>query len=184
MKTTPSYLKGLGDKRRRAAGDIERLERLVGDLEEQIAKARAVMAACDVLILEVDKRMDLAELKPIRGVTRYGKRGSLVQAILAELRKADGKAITTIELGVALQARFGLDFVSWEERRRWVKNSVTPALKDMVAAGQVERLHDPESKSGETGRWRLASGEPAALGEIATRSHRSGGSVRQADAED
>lgn len=181
MKKTPSYLKGLRDKRSRAMGDIERLEILASELAGRIAAAREVIVACDVLILEFDKRLDPAAIRPTRGNTRYGKRGDLVRAIEEELRKAQGEAVTTVELAIALQAWFRLDFESWEARRRWVKNSVTPALKDMVAAGLVERLHDPESRSGETGRWRLVQRQALTLAQLQASAEAAGVPTLQAD---
>lgn len=183
MRKTPSYLKGLRDKRARAMGDIERLEILASELAGRIAAAREVIVACDMLILEFDKRLDPTAIRPTRGNTRYGKRGDLARAIGEELHKAQGEAVTTVELAVALQARFRLDFDSWEARRRWVKNSVTPALKGMAAAGLVERLHDPESKSGETGRWRLV-GASKSLADIEARIEAAGGTVVRDAADD
>ncbi|MCW8141917.1 MAG: hypothetical protein KIT58_23670 [Planctomycetota bacterium] len=181
MTRFPSYLVGLRKTRARAAGDIERLERLASELAGQTAKARAVVEACDVLIRKFDGRLDPTGIAPIRGNTRYGKRGDLVRAIEEELHKAQGEAVTTVELAIALQARFGLDFESWEARRRWVKNSVTPALKDMVAAGLVERLHDAESRSGETGRWRLTPRHALTLAQLQASAEAAGVPTLQAD---
>lgn len=183
MPRRPAYLKGLATTRARAAGDAERLRALIAELEEHLAERQAEIAACDRLIRKFDERLEPAKIQPTRGHNRYGRRGELTQAILEHLRKAAGE-VTTIELAVALQARFGLDFVSWEERRRWVKNSVTPALKEMVAAGVVERLHEPRSKSGETGRWRLTAGCATSFADITARVQGAGGAVILAGAED
>ncbi|OZA27088.1 MAG: hypothetical protein B7X93_09685 [Hydrogenophilales bacterium 17-61-9] len=173
MRKTPSYLKGLAETRARADGEVLRLKALYDELDEKLAEARRIQAllddvarkmgeavsrrdACDKLIRDFDDRLDPNLIAPIRAwKNRYGKRGELKTAIERILQKIAPSEITTPELCLTLIAEFALDFSTKTERQKWAHNSVGNALKDLVEAGIVERLHEPVARAGKIGRWRL-----------------------------
>jgi len=61
MRKTPSYLKGLAETRARAAGDVLRLQQILDQVKESLAKAQAEVEACDVLIKKFDDRLEPTE---------------------------------------------------------------------------------------------------------------------------
>jgi hypothetical protein len=156
MRRTPSYLKGLAETRARLAGDIERYERTMHDLQVLIDKVRLEKDACDTLIKKFDQRLDPGLIEPIRQHNpRYGTRGKLKAVILSCVQKAYPSEVTTPEIGLTLQVVFGLDFATWQETEEWTANSVRPQLRKLVKEGLVERLHEATAGAG-VGRWRLA----------------------------
>jgi hypothetical protein len=141
MRKTPSYLKGLAETRARAAGDIQRLKKIQEEVAQKLAQAQDELEACDRLIRKYDARLNPELIQPIRAWQgRYGKRGALQATIKRLLQEAFPEAIDTTELLWALQIEFQLDFPTWQEKHRWRRNSLTPALKDLVAAGLANRL--------------------------------------------
>lgn len=59
MRKTPSYLKGLAEVRARAAGDMDRLQKLYDEIGGGLAKAQGKVASCDLSIRDLDPRLDL-----------------------------------------------------------------------------------------------------------------------------
>ena len=149
-----SYLKGLVDTRARAAGDLERLQRIHDEVSARMATAQAEIDACDRLIRKFDGRLDPTLIEPLR-TQSYGGRGRLRAALLDQLQLAYPGEVTTSEMAVELQIKFGFDFRTADERDRWVRGSMARALRDLLEEGLVDRMHDPALRTGGPGRWRL-----------------------------
>lgn len=183
MRKTPSYLKGLAETRARAAGDVERYQEILDEVSAKLAEAKAVVAACDRLVVKFDSRLNPALIQPIRAWKgRYGKRGQLSASIAQLLEQSAPQELTTIELIWALQLEFQLDFSTTEEKQRWRKNSLTPALKDLVEKGLVDRMHGiTDGSIGEVGRWRWKSGGDLSLDHLRAQAAAAGVSTQHAD---
>lgn len=153
-KKVSSYVKGLVETRARAAGDLERLRRIHAELSARIATAEADIAACDRLIRKFDGRLDPSLIEPLH-TRSYGGRGRLRAAVLDQLQLAYPGEVTTSELAVEMQIKFGFDFLTATQRDNWVRGSLARALRDLHAEGLAERMHDPMLRTGEPGRWRL-----------------------------
>jgi hypothetical protein len=179
VKRTPSYLKGLAETRARAAGDVARYQKLHAEIGEKLQQAERTLAAADDLIRKFDSRLDPTRIAAIRGRDRYGKRGTLKATILDYLKQANGEAVTTSELAIVLIAKFGLEFVNAQDRRRWVRDGMGNRLREMARTGEIERLHLPEATS-EMGRWRWNPGE-ASLEELRAKVEAQGGTVAAHD---
>ena len=155
MRKTPSYLKGLVETRARSAGALLRYQRLASEIAVRLAEAQAEVEACDRLIRRFDARLDPERIEPIRVFrANYGARGAFIVALKAYLREQYPSEVSTSELTLALQTHFGLDFATPYEYRRWVRGSIANRLKELVAKGEVERLHDPARPTGLAGHWR------------------------------
>lgn len=156
MKRTPAYLKGLAETRARVAGDIERYEKNMHQLQVFADKARAELVSCDILIRRFDVRLNPGLIESIKGHNpRYGTRGKLRAGILRCVEKSYPSEITTPEIGLMLQVAFDLNFTTWQECEEWIANSVRPQLRKLVKEGLIERLHEASPDAG-VGRWRLA----------------------------
>jgi hypothetical protein len=183
MRKTPSYLKGLAETRARAAGDVERYQQILEEVSSKLAQAKAEVAACDRLICKFDTRLNPELIEPIRAWKgRYGKRGQLSASIAQLLEQSAPEELTTTEVIWELQMQFQLDFSTADEKQRWRKNSLTPALKDLVSKGLVDRLHEPvDCFNGEVGRWRWKSGGDLSLDHLRAQAAAAGVSTQHAD---
>lgn len=172
MRKTPSYLKGLAETRARAAGDLERALKLLAGVQQTVITAQHDLAACDRLIRKFDASIDPDKIPAIRGYQgRYGQRGKLADAVADYLCENAPCDVGTLEVALALQAKFGLEFGTAQERSRWVTSSVAGRLRKFVAAGLVERLHD--TCTAEEGRWRWKQPQDS-LSELRERALRAG----------
>jgi hypothetical protein len=156
-KKITSYLRGLTETRAYAAGEVERYQRILAEVQEYLAAAQMDLAACDRLIKKYDGRLDPTRIEPVHANRRYGGYGKLRQAIIEILGDASPGELSTTLIAIELQIRFGIEFMNSAARKRWINGSVSPALRALVYDGIVERLHDPRIFTGEAGRWRLRS---------------------------
>lgn len=163
-----SYVKGLVETRARAAGDLERFRRIHAEVSERIATAEAEIAACDRLIRKFDGRLDPTKIEPL-ATRSYGGRGRLRAAVLDQLQLAYPGEVTTSDLAVEMQIKFGFDFLTATQRDNWVRGSLARALRDLHAEGLAERMHDPSLRTGEPGRWRLRPASAPSTGELLAR---------------
>lgn len=181
MRKTPSYLKGLAETRARVAADVQRYQRLQGEINMALDNARAELGACDRLIRKFDERLNPELIQPIKATKgRYGPRGKLKDTIIGLLKDNYPEEATTTEIGLRLQVAFGLDFYTQRERFEWIHNSVAKQLKRLVYDGLAERLHDPLVRNMEDGRWRWKGEGCESLGDLAELAESSGVSVRRA----
>lgn len=181
-KRTASYVRGLTETRAYAAGEIQRYQQILVDVQEQLSAAQMDMAACDRLIKKYDSRLDPTKIEPVRATKRYGRYGNLRQAIVESLRDVYPGELTTTLIALEIQIRFGIDFITPAQRKGWVNCSVASALRALVAAGIVERLHDPRVITGEAGRWRLRSGSGPSADRLLEQLEASGEVVPDPDA--
>lgn len=183
MRKTPSYLKGLAETRARVDGDLQRYQKIYDEVGQKLAEARAELAACDRLIRKFDPRLNPERIEPIQAWKgRYGKRGQLKASIKEHLRAQAPLEVSTTELGWVIQLEFGLDFSTWQEKKRWTANSLRNALKDLLEEGLVERLHDVATMpTGEVGRWRWKSDDALSLDHLQAQAEAAGVSVRLCD---
>jgi hypothetical protein len=112
MKKIDVYLKRLAEKRARAAGDVERYQVATDQASTLLEKAKAVLAACDVLIREHDDRLDPAAIAAIRTWQNHPKkRGDLKAALLEVVTAHSPEGLTTDEVCDAIEARWQLEFL-------------------------------------------------------------------------
>ena len=164
MRKTPSYLKGLAETRARAAADVLCYQQLVAELQDKLSKAQNELTSCDTLIRKFDGRLDPNLITPINHWKgRYGKRGALRKAVIRLLQEQAPDELTTTAIGWAMQEEFRLVFVTVNERRDWLADSLRNCLKKLVNEGFVEPCHD-RTNIGVVGRWRWkivsCSGQP------------------------
>lgn len=183
MHKTPSYLKGLAETRARAAGEVERYEAVLNDVGARLVEARKMLEAADRMIRQFDSRLDPTLIPTIRTGRGYpGGRGALRGKVIEILSGASPAAVTTSELSWSLILAFLLDFPSAGDRRKWVHNSLTPLLKDLIKEGLVERLHSNETPTGEAGHWRWKAEVDPSLDRLRERVEAQGVSAHQSDA--
>jgi hypothetical protein len=155
MRKTPSYLKGLAETRARVAAEVLRYRKLQDEIGVALATAQAELDACDRLIRKFDERLNPDLIEPIKAWKgRYGARGNLRQALLDILKEKAPSALSTVELGIELQLRLELDFITSQERGKWLQNSVTRRLRVLVLEGLAERLHDLNINTFGYWRWK------------------------------
>lgn len=94
----------------RLAGEIPRLERLVAEASEHLAKARAEMAAVGLILPTFDARVVPELIAPIAATAgHYGKRGAFKDELLRMLKEAAPEPLSTAVLSLSLRKRFELD---------------------------------------------------------------------------
>lgn len=181
MHKTPSYLKGLAETRARAAGDVQRYQKLQVEVSAKLVESQAELEACDRLIRKFDGRLKPALIQPVRAWKgRYGMRGALTDAIVAMLKGESPAAIETTEACLRLQVEFGLDFETPAQQARWRINTVRGRLKVLVSAGLVERLHVAKGGGGNTdGRWRWIAQGATSMDELRSQAAAAGVGVQE-----
>lgn len=159
MRKTPSYLKGLAETRARVSAEVTRLETLHAELTTRLEGARQELSACDTLIKKFDARLEPSRIQPVKAWKgKYGQRGALKLGILEYLSRSAPEAVSTQELCLFLQQRFGLEFGHWRERLAWKTNTVLRQLRRYADEGLVERLQDVAGGDPfEVCFWRLVS---------------------------
>lgn len=163
MRKIPAYLKGLAETRARAHGYWLRLKKIHDEVAQKLREAEALMASCDRLIRTFDNRLDPTLVEPIKAYKgRYGKHGALTEAVKRYIHGgAHLDTITTAELAWLVQMEFGLDFETWQAKKRWQDNSLRTGIKRLLDAGAIERDHDlANGPTGEVGCWRWKSHAP------------------------
>jgi hypothetical protein len=183
MKKTPSYLKGLAETRARAAGEVQRYEKIAADVDDLLRKARDALAACDLLIVRFDARLSPEDIEPIRPPKFYGgKRGQLRNTVIEILKREEPETVTTSQIGLEIQIRFLLTFETPAERTAWQCNSIGRLLRKMFKQGMLDRLHDPEALTQDGARWCWKSGAATSSDHLRNLVEAQGGKVNQYDA--
>jgi hypothetical protein len=183
MKKTPSYLKGLAEDRARAAGDVERYVKIAKDVADALEAARATLAACDLLIRRIDARLNPEDIEPIRVKKYYGGcRGKLRRTVEDILKTVAPGTVTTTEISIEIQVRFGFTFETSEARTHWQNNSIGRLLRTLFEEDLVERLHNPRCNTEEGGRWRWVNRAAGSSDQLREQIEGQGGSVVQYDA--
>lgn len=161
-----SRLKKLAESRARAIATIERLNESLGLLLPKIEEAKAALHHLEETKFEVERRItqfhneirktDRTIKEEFPGVepteipstygfrSEYGKRGMLRETILDVLRDAGENGLTLRELCIRVSAKFEMVHYTPEEFKRWVDNSIEPALKRMRRdKAQVQNIRVP-----------------------------------------
>jgi hypothetical protein len=179
---TPSYLKGLAETRARAARAAQRFDEIYEEIGQKLAKAERALAACDCLIQKFDERLNPGLIQPIHGWKgRYGKRGPLLEEVKRIVQNAWPEKVTTTEIVWRAQMRFQLHFLTFQEKKRWQDNSLRNAIKNLLAKGEIERMHDkPVGLNAEVGRSRWKSDAFLSLDHLHAQAEDAGVSVQLA----
>lgn len=155
MVKVPSYLKGLVETRARADAYVQRLEAVIREAEERLAKAMAEREACDTLISAYNPNLNPDSIEPIRAWRgKYGKRGEKAQALREFVRAAYPAAVSTAEATWHLILKFEMDFATAEAREAWKKTAVRNPLRVMAERGEIERLELQGLEGLMTASWR------------------------------
>jgi hypothetical protein len=183
MKKIDVYLKRLAEKRARAAGDVKRYQEATDQASTLLAKAKAVLEACDVLIREHDDRLDPAAIEAIRTWQNHPKkRGDLKAALLEVVTAHSPEGLTTDEVCDAIEARWQLKFLIPGDRVEWKRGSIGRQLRRLAKRGIIEPMHDQtEAATVEAGRWRLKTDPVVSLDHLRVQIEAQGGEVRVSD---
>lgn len=166
MAKLPTVTRQLAERRARLAAEVPRLEKLVADATERLAKARAELAAVDLILPTFDERVVPELIAPVKAQgARYGKRGTFKDALMQMLQTAAPNAMSTTELSLRLRHHFDLHFATPAELKRWTDNILRKQLRRSVREGEVERLKVTEGHSDDA-YWRVAQVEPAWAGSL------------------
>lgn len=169
MPKLPPTHKWLVEKRARLQGTLEHkthmLQLTVARMEPKLAKLRADVDAMDRALCVFDFALAGTSVKPVNPWQGdYGPRGSLRKFVRSVLKERAPAPIGTDDMAALIVEHFALKFDLPSMRRRWAKNTVLNALRDMVNEGLAERLH--EGQSGFVGQWRWKLQRPATLAEL------------------
>lgn len=165
MPRTHPYLRGLAETRARADSQCATLENQITTLSRRLDKARSEREACDSLIHRFNPSLLPEAIQPITEGqrTQYGQRGALTKAILAALQQAYPDSVSTSAIALHVEAAFNLTFSTRTERRNWVCKSLSNRLSSFARDRVIERLHNPNANTGQTGMWRwIPKGGPSA----------------------
>lgn len=177
----PSSLKSLIDVRTRADGDLERYGRLLKEIKAAMKAARKDRDAADRVIKRIEPRIVPEQFKPVQTFGKYGKRGSLTEAVRSLLKDSAPEWVSTEEIAITVKAKFGLDFATPAQHSKWVDGSLVRELRTLVENGLVERGHKRSTVEG--GRWRWKSDAALSLDHLKEQVEAAGGSVRECDAD-
>lgn len=141
MAKLTTVTRQLAERRARLAAEVPRLEKLSVDIAEQLAKARAELAAVDLILPTFDARVVPELIAPVKAQgVRYGKRGTFKEALLQVLWAAGANAMSTAELSMRLRHHFELEFATPEALKNWTDNVLRKQLRRSAREGVVERL--------------------------------------------
>lgn len=140
-------------------GELERVDAAIAELTAR----RARLAADRDSLLQVGAVVGLERLRgfiPTLPVHRaYGGRGYLVDWLRGLLQAAAPNWVDMRTLVALAEERFGLNFPTYVQRDACRKNTLGRAMRNLLARGLVERMHDPESTSTPgLWRWKVQSG--------------------------
>lgn len=115
-------------------------------------------------------RPELLALAPVVKAhnERYGGRGRLRTWIRDVLQGISPEPIDTFTLLAMAEAAFQLEFSSDQSRQSYCRNTLGRALRAMLAAKEVERLHDRETAN-KPGVWRWVGARIPTLEQLASR---------------
>jgi hypothetical protein len=155
VERTPSSLAWMVAKRMHLAGEIERLEKLVLDGPEQIAKLRTKLAALDETIRMHEVPVDPESLPPRHRRVKKVKlpHGALVTVIYTVLRENGNEPLPTNRFVQAVITEHAIPVD--KEIMRCLRRMAISALNDLVRKGRLVPLH-PKTTNSE-GTWMLSS---------------------------
>ena len=147
---TPSSMAWLIKKKATLLGRIEKSEKLLRDLPDQIAAMKAEASALDIVIpmheVEIDPHAIKSRRPKRKSVLPYGV---VTRGIYECLRQAKDKTITSLEISIHIAKAQGIPLT----RSSAIKISVKKRLKSLAAENKIIRHHDVNTK--DFGVWSL-----------------------------
>lgn len=157
---TRSEVKWLANELAATAGEMERIDVELVRLRARKKQLQRVHRALSAVSAQLAVP-DLPGLVPsVRARVRYNGRGNLRGWLRATLLAANPQAVSSAVLTEMAAVEFGLHFASSEQRSQFRRNALTRALRKLLVAGVVERLHDPGGLTGLAGLWRWKTHAP------------------------
>lgn len=149
-------------------GDLARLDEEQSLLEERRKRLLHALSALENVSAQVE-RPELRALAPVVKAhnEKYGGRGHLRHWIRDVLQSVAPAPIDTFTLLAMAEATFQLEFTSEKLRQAYCRNTLGRALRAMLAHGEVERLHDPETAN-KPGVWRWVGDRQPSLQHLAS----------------
>jgi hypothetical protein len=89
--------------------------------------------------------------------------------------------VSTPEIALALEAKFGIKFPSKKLRKRWVHSCVVGRLNEMASQGILDRLHETTVGFNGRGRWRWKKQQATTMAELRAMAAAAGIGTVQAD---
>lgn len=166
--TTPPPIKWLANEMAAIKGELARIDEEIAALMSRRQRQEVVLSALE----NVSRQMaapGLVDLVPVVKAheARYGGRGQLRSWLKATLQAAAPAALDTATLTEMAEAAFGLEFQTKQARLRFISNTLGRALRAMLDAGQVERIHNYTGVAYRAGVWRWTGGAAQSLGQLA-----------------
>lgn len=182
MSRRPNGLKWLVERRAYAAGELLSLQAQAKELRGKIAAVRRRMRQYDAQILTFDSGLQPQDIRAFRPMAvKVTRRGALVSTMMAVLREAAPRTLTTRELATEIARRAGIKFAGARDFARWQHNSVGKQLKKHMARGMVERVERDGNPIWATSRWRLRTATDPSAGRLLEQLVAAGEEVQECD---
>ncbi len=150
LERTPSSMAWLIKKKAILIGKIEKGEKLLRELPDQIAAMKAEASALDIVIPMHEVIIDPHAIKgrqpKSKPVLPYGV---VTRGIYECLRQAEDKPITSLEISMHIAKAHGIHLT----RSSPIKTAVKKRLKNMASENKVIRHHDTNTR--DYGVWSL-----------------------------
>ena len=190
LKTIPTKLKQLAEKRARLAGEVELslatdkpyideidalLEKL-SLLEEKLVISAlqrngitTALSALDDEIVKLSPNTDPSKIQAIFGwKDRYGKRGALRQYLVDVLKSHHPEYIGFTDLADLAAKNFSLTFATDSEKVDWRNRNLKGALKELRNQLLIESIVSPAKAKGQKRLlWRFKLDRQPTLAELA-----------------
>ena len=157
---TSSEVKWVVNELAAVTGELMCIDATISELSARRARLEGVRDS----LTQVGAVMGLEQLQRFAPVIRahraYGGRGFLVDWLRGILQAAVPHWVDTLTLVALAEQQFGLEFTTYAQRDTYRKNTLSRALRKLLAQGLVERHHFPESTS-LPGLWRWKRQFPA-----------------------
>ena len=135
-------------------GELERVDESLARLTARRVKLQEKLAALENVAEQLAAVPFVDVAVTVRAHGRYGERGALRNWLRLVLKQAYPSALDSLSLTDRAVEVFGLQFASAHERYRFTTDNLGSALRRLVDAGELERIHDARRPSNRTGAWR------------------------------
>lgn len=154
---TPPSLAWLIREKAKARGRLERLEKALASLPDEIEQAKVEIAALDAVIPRHRVKVDPQIIQGVRAkkppLLPYG---ALTRRIL-EMLRLNGKPVYSTEIALFVARAEGVDLDDISKGR--LVKIVCHRLRALVSAGVVVRHHELSSGARDEGLWSLSPSE-------------------------
>lgn len=151
---TPSQVKWVVNEIAAVRGEIERIDVSLAYLSRRKAELQSICASLKQVAWAIVPTPLVQAPTVVHARGRYGRRGALRDWLRETLRQAYPGALDTLSLTERAIEVFDLKFVSAHARSRFQTDNLGSALRRLVEAGEIERLHDGSRRDTRTGVWR------------------------------